>query len=74
MSAKKPEEPALDLFGDLVPMKPMPFTTARVINTAVAVRDEPPDRTDFLHAILCQVGMPRKATEGRLFERTGGTP
>jgi len=72
MSAKKPEEPALDLFGDLVPMKPMPPTTARVINTAVAVRDEPPDRTDFLHAILCQVGMPRKATEGRLFERTSG--
>ena len=33
---------------------------------------EAPDRADFLHAILCQVGMPRKATPGRVFERSSG--
>jgi hypothetical protein len=71
MKAEKPPEQETDLFGNLVPT-PMPPTTARLYNAAVAVRDDPPDRADFLHAILCQVGMPRKATEGRVFERTSG--
>ena len=26
----------------------------------------------FLHAVLCQVGLPRRQTEGRVFERTSG--
>ncbi len=78
MSKTKPDKPAppaspeVDLFGELVPVKPMPPTLARVVSTSVAMQADPPDRADFLHAILCQVGMPRKATEGRIFERTSG--
>jgi len=33
---------------------------------------EPPDRLQFSHTVLCQVGMPRKATPERSFERTNG--
>jgi hypothetical protein len=78
MSKAKPEKPAsleapaVDLFGEMVPVRPMPPTLARVVNTSAAMLADPPDRADFLHAILCQVGMPRKATEGRLFERSSG--
>lgn len=34
---------------------------------------EPPERADFLHAVLCQVGMPRRQTPGRVFERWQGS-
>ncbi len=53
--------------------KPLPPTVRRLVETAAAIPQEPPERTDFLHAVLCQVGMPRKRTEGRTFERRSGT-
>jgi hypothetical protein len=59
-----------DLFGEVIP--PMPPTVRRVVDAAAAIADKPSDRADFLHAVLCQVGMPRKSTECRLFERTSG--
>jgi len=31
-----------------------------------------PERTDFLHTVMCQVGMPRRQTEARSFERQCG--
>lgn len=61
-----------DLFGEAMLARKMPATTRRIIETATEIMQDPPDRADFLHAILCQVGMPRKATEGRLFERSSG--
>lgn len=72
MTKNNPEEPAADLFSETMPMKPLPPTTARVISPAAAVLEDPPERADFLHAILCPVGMPRRATDGRMFERTSG--
>lgn len=36
------------------------------------IRAEPPDRLQFSHTVLCQVGMPRRATAARSFERTNG--
>ncbi len=39
-------------------------------NTAISL--SPPDRMDFLHAVLCQVGLPRKRTDARTFERQSG--
>jgi hypothetical protein len=59
----------LDLFGQ---MRSMPPTTRRVVAVGATIMQEAPDRADFLHAILCQVGMPRKATPGRVFERSSG--
>ncbi|MEM7205844.1 MAG: replication protein RepA [Planctomycetota bacterium] len=31
-----------------------------------------PDRADFLHTVMCQVGLPRRRTEARTFERQSG--
>ena len=36
------------------------------------IRLEYPDRLQFSHTVLCQVGLPRKATEHRRFERHNG--
>jgi len=58
-----------DLFGNATTL---PATVRRVIDTGAAIMQDPPDRADFLHSVLCQVGMPRKATEGRVFERWQG--
>ena len=44
----------------------------RIVDAGEAIALDPPDRADFLHAVLCQVGMPRKNTESRLFERHSG--
>jgi len=71
MRQAEQEPETLDLFGTEIP-RAMPATTRRIVKTATEISQDPPDRADFLHAILCQVGMPRKATEGRLFERTSG--
>jgi len=65
---RKPD--TFDLFGNVTTL---PATVQRVIDASVEISQDPPDRADFLHAILCQVGMPRKATEGRVFERTSGS-
>jgi len=60
----------LDLFGQARPA--LPPTTRRVVATGATIMQEAPERADFLHAVLCQVGMPRKATPGRVFERSSG--
>lgn len=44
----------------------------RLIDASANIRDQPPDRLDFLHTVMCQIGMPRKATESRVFERQNG--
>lgn len=65
----------LDMFSG-VPShdsKPLPPTVRRVVETAAEIMQDPPERADFLHAVLCQVGMPRKHTEGRVFERRSGS-
>ena len=33
---------------------------APMLDAATEITCEPPDKADFLHAVLCQVGMPRK--------------
>jgi hypothetical protein len=46
----------------------------RLIETsALIAAGEPPDRVDFLHSVLCQVGMPRRRLAERTFERSSGT-
>lgn len=47
--------------------------TRRLLDAAEQIeQQDQPDSLDFLHSILCQVGMPRKATPERVFERTSG--
>ena len=46
--------------------------TDRIVEAYDRILSEPPDRTDFLHTVMCQVGMPRRSTEARVFERHNG--
>ena len=48
-------------------------TDYQLLETGTLIHQEPPERIDFLHAIMCQVGMPRKATDERVFERHSGS-
>jgi hypothetical protein len=41
-----------------------------VANAAIGLSQ--PDRADFLHTVMCQVGLPRRRTEARSFERQSG--
>ena len=43
-----------------------------LIILADQIRQEPPDRLQFSHTVLCQVGLPRKHTAERRYERTNG--
>lgn len=47
-------------------------TTARVIHLGAEIQSGPPDEIEFLHTVLCQVGLPRKRTVERRFERNNG--
>ena len=53
-------------------VKPLTRNARRLIEAGNRIIQEPPDRNDFLHTVMCQVGMPRKATEARTFERHSG--
>ncbi len=71
------ESGQVDLFGNITPVpqaaQPLSPISRRILDAAAAHRSqEQPERLDFLHAILCQVGMPRKQTGSRIFERQNG--
>lgn len=44
----------------------------RHINAVVEISADHPDDPEFLHAILCQVGLPRSKQRSRVFERRNG--
>ena len=46
--------------------------TARIIRFATEIVEAPPEKPDFLHSVLCQVGLPRRATPELKFERRNG--
>jgi hypothetical protein len=50
----------------------LPPVAARLVEAAADIMLSAPDKADFLHSVMCQVGMPRKRTEGRSFVRTNG--
>jgi hypothetical protein len=55
----------LDLFSvsDLEEARAhIPATVRRVVVASDTIQQELPDRADFLHSVLCQVGMPRRKT------------
>jgi hypothetical protein len=57
---------------ELLPEFKVSRETARVLRFAADIADSPPDRPDFLHTVLCQVGLPRRATAELKFERRNG--
>lgn len=44
----------------------------RLIDAAVEIQECTPDTPEFLHSVLCQVGLPRSRTKERFFERSNG--
>ena len=44
----------------------------RLIDVAVEIEECTPDTVEFLHAVLCQVGLPRSSTKEHVFERNNG--
>lgn len=47
-------------------------TQQRLLLASEAIALSPPDQADFLHSVMCQVGLPRKRTEAKTFERQSG--
>jgi Plasmid encoded RepA protein len=54
------------------PFKPLTNQQKRLLENGLAIREAPPDRNDFLHSVMCQVGLPRRATDAKTFERQNG--
>ena len=44
----------------------------KLVNTGMVINDFVHDRPEYLHAVLCQLGLPRSATSDRHFERSSG--
>ena len=53
---------------------PAPLTVLerRTLDANMMICDASTERPEFLHAVLCQVGLPRRRQEGRVFQRTSG--
>ena len=58
--------------GDLLAGLKLPRTAARILKFAHEIQDTRPERPDYLHSVLCQVGLPRSETKSLTFERTNG--
>ena len=80
---KKPPSPAdetpqpipegSDLFGDGAARSGLTPIMGRMLDAAETIASgDPPDRVDYLHSVLCQVGLPRSRTDTETFERTSG--
>ena len=50
----------------------VPPGSARILRFAAEIAGAPPERPDYLHSVLCQVGLPRRQTKSPTFERTNG--
>lgn len=70
----EPSPVTRDLFAiEEAPRAELTPILGRMIETADAIASgEPPDRIDYLHSVLCQVGLPRSRADGLTFERTSG--
>jgi hypothetical protein len=44
----------------------------RLLEAGNRIYLDPPDRADFLHTVMCQVGLPRRKTDAKVFERHSG--
>jgi hypothetical protein len=53
-------------------LTPLTARQRRLIEASVQISAEPPSRADFLHTVMCVVGLPRSRTEELRFERRNG--
>lgn len=51
---------------------PLPNITRRLVDASVDISDHSPESPDFLHAVLCQLGLPRSRQQEREFIRSAG--
>lgn len=51
---------------------PVPKLVRRVIDAGLTISDIETNRPEFLHAVLCQVGLPRSRQDTRTFSRSSG--
>lgn len=54
------------------PSPPLTVLQRKIIDAAVEIEQVTPDAPEFLHSVLCQVGLPRRKTDVRFFERSNG--
>lgn len=66
MAAEKEDTTQGELFQAL------PRGASKILRFAEEIMEGPAERPDFLHTVLCQVGLPRSATDAKRFERTNG--
>jgi len=50
----------------------LPNITRRIVDAGCNIMETDINNPTFMHAVLCQVGLPRSRVEGRTFERTNG--
>lgn len=66
--------PGLIVLPDMaeIQLPPLTILQRRLIDAAVEISDVRPDTVEFMHSVLCQVGLPRSKTAERFFERNNG--
>lgn len=71
---KAPTPKQAGLFdGELEPIKEPTRLERRIVAASTDIITQPDELIpEFLHAVLCQVSLPRKATDARHFERSSG--
>nr|WP_015062356.1 replication protein RepA [Acetobacter pasteurianus]AFK89006.1 IncW-like replication protein [Acetobacter pasteurianus] len=47
-------------------------TNAKIVRLSAEIRSTPAERPEYLHTVLCQVGLPRRQITGTTFERRNG--
>jgi hypothetical protein len=55
------------------PTHPITLLQRRIIDAAADIMEVQADAPEFMHSVLCQVGLPRAKTEARTFQRSSGT-
>src|SRR4051794_1441624 len=59
--------------GDLLAGLAVPRPAARILQFPHEIQDTRPERPDYPHSELCQVGLPRSETKSPTFEPTNGS-
>jgi hypothetical protein len=72
MSLPDPIDTAMTDDAADIPVAALSKLDQRLVDAGSHIRQEAPDRADFLHTVMCQVGLPRRRTEARSFERHSG--
>lgn len=69
------EARVLVVMDDLPPIRPSGVTRHQwnLIHAGEQISQSPPERLQFSHSVLCQVGLPRKHTSHRRYERANGS-